>query len=299
MFEIIFKFKYTDSGDWWLNNIIHNLIIFIKDVKKNKRKFYRDCKNYLELIKDKPNINKSKIDNLFLIIAEYNNKEISLNYPIKIVNLKRRTDRKEKLMVYLNKENVQNYEFVEACDAYALEPSKEIYNLFKGNDFHYSKGVIGCAYSHLNLWKQLVKDDANDFYIVLEDDSELTQNFNQKLKHSCEEFINNKLEILYLGSHSYPTRNTDINNLSFVYNKCETHPEGTWAYIISKQAAIKILNYINKNGIKFGIDGIVFYNELSLINYTNESIVGTFFTFADSDVQRHTHRFNFDGIDLN
>ena len=75
MFEIIFKFKYVGSGDWFLNNLLHNLTLYIKDVKENKRKFYRDCKNYLELIKNLPKIDRSKIDNLFSIIEEYNNKD--------------------------------------------------------------------------------------------------------------------------------------------------------------------------------------------------------------------------------
>jgi len=298
MFEIIFKFKYIGCGDWYLNNLLHNLLLFIKDIKKNKRKFYRDCKDYLELVKSIPNINKSKIDSLLLIIEEYNNKDYQLNFPIKIVNLKRRADRKEKLMKYLIKENVENYEFIEACDAYALEPTKEIYDLFKDNNFNFSKGVIGCAYSHMNLWKKLVSDPINNVYIILEDDAELTENFNKKLKICYEEFNNNNMEILYLGSHSYPKRNTDINNLQFISRK-QISAEGTFAYMISKMGAFKILNYIKNNGIKTAIDGSQFYNQLISVNYTNESIIGTYFTFADSDVQRHTHRFSFEGINLN
>ena len=297
MFEIIFNFKHIPDV-WWLNNLLHNLNLYIRDVKKNKRRFYINCKEYLNLIKGITNINKDSINKFLMLIEEYNNKDYKLNFPIKIINLKRRTDRKEKLMTYLIKENVENYEFIEACDAYNLEPSKEIYNLFKDNDFKFSKGVIGCAYSHMNLWKQLVNDPNNDAYIILEDNAELTENINKKLKICYEEFLNNNMEILYLGSNSYTKRNTDINNLQFISRKQIT-TDGTYAYMISKIGAFKILNYIKNNGIKTAIDGPHFYNQLTSVNYTNESIIGLYFTFADSDIQRHTHFFNFDGIKLN
>jgi len=295
MFEIIFKFKYIGCGDWYLNNLLHNLNLYIKDIKKNKRKFYYDCKEYLNLIKDIPNINLNKINSLLLIIDEYINKEILIRYPIKIINLKRREDRKEKLLKYFIKENVENYEFVEACDAYKLEPSKEIQELFKGNNFSYSKGVVGCAYSHMNLWKKLLEDKNNDFYIIFEDDAELTENFKKKLDMCCDEFIRNNMEILYLGAHSYIKRNTDINNLEIIYKDYQTEADGNglWAYIISKQAAFKIINYINKNGIKHAIDSRNYINNLSSINYLNETIVGTYFSFADSDIQKHNERFSF------
>jgi GR25 family glycosyltransferase involved in LPS biosynthesis len=295
MFQIIFYFKFTNSGEWWLNNLLHNLNLYIQSIKINKRRFYFNCKEYLNLIKDKPNINTNKINSLLLIIEEYINKEILIRYPIKIINLKRRTDRKEKLLKYLNKENVENYEFIEACDAYALKPTKEIEELFKGNNFGYSKGVIGCAYSHTNLWRKLLEDKNNDFYIIFEDDAELTENFIKKLDMCCEEFINNKMEILYLGAHSYKKRNIDINNLEIIYKNYQTGEDGNglWAYIISKHAALKIINYIDKNGIKYAIDSSYYINNLSSINYLNETIVGTYFSFADSDIQKHNERFSF------
>jgi GR25 family glycosyltransferase involved in LPS biosynthesis len=150
----------------------------------------------------------------------------------------------------------------------------------------------------MNLWKKLVSDPINDVYIILEDDAELTENFNKKLKICYEEFLNNNMEILYLGSNSYTKRNTDINNLQFISRK-QISTEGTYAYMISKMGAFKILNYIKNNGIKTAIDGPQFYNQLISVNYTNESIIGSYFTFADSDIQRHTHKFSFDGINLN
>jgi len=44
-------------------------------------------------------------------------------------------------------------------------------------------------------------------------------------------------------------KNIDINNLEIIYKNYQTGADGNglWAYIISKHAAFKIINYINKN----------------------------------------------------
>ena len=71
---------------------------------------------------------------------------------IKIINLKKRTDRKQNVKTQLDKLGIYNYEFYEAINGYEIEESEkigEIQQLFRNNDFLYKKGVIGCALSHI------------------------------------------------------------------------------------------------------------------------------------------------------
>ena len=53
--------------------------------------------------------------------------------------------------------------------------------MFHGNNFGSRRGVIGCALSHYDLWKQLVTDKKHDCYLVLEDDITLCQNFKARV----------------------------------------------------------------------------------------------------------------------
>ena len=59
------------------------------------------------------------------------------------------------------------YEFVKAVDGLQLQATKELKQIFEGNDFGSRKGVIGCALSHLKLWKQLLSDVNNEYYIIM------------------------------------------------------------------------------------------------------------------------------------
>lgn len=176
-------------------------------------------------------------------------------YPIKIVNLKHRTDRKENINKLMQIENIINYEFFEAINGKELEQSNELINLFDRNDFNYKKGVIGCALSHLYLWKQLTEDDNNNFYVILEDDIELCKNFKAHLDVCCKLFVEQNLEHLSLGEY--------FSNKLFPNNdsKLETYVKDlytewnvTFAYIISKSAAKKALDYVNNCSIKCAFD---------------------------------------------
>lgn len=176
-------------------------------------------------------------------------------YIIKIVNLKNRNDRRNKMIEKLNAENVYNYEFFEAINGKTLNATNELICLFERNDFGYKRGVIGCALSHLFLWKQLTEDDNNNFYVILEDDIELCKNFKVNLEACCKLFIEQKLEHLSLGEYfttkSFPDDTIEIKS----YNK-DLYKEWnvTFGYIISKSAAKKAIDYVNKCSIKCAFD---------------------------------------------
>jgi GR25 family glycosyltransferase involved in LPS biosynthesis len=182
---------------------------------------------------------------------------------IKIINLERRPDRKkdmiQKLTVVGYKET--EYEFYNAIDGKNLTATQEIYDLFKDNDFNYRKSFIGCALSHLNLWQQLLQDSENDYYIILEDDIVLTENFKEKMLLLESKGAFNKCEVLFLGYSMFSndresSKHVYLNNNSPFISKLniDYYIGGLFMYSISKQGAIKYIKYINNNGIKHGID---------------------------------------------
>jgi GR25 family glycosyltransferase involved in LPS biosynthesis len=176
--------------------------------------------------------------------------------PIKIINLARRIDRKDKMNALFQRHRITNYDFVEAVDGSELQLTHEIYMLFKGNDFGNRKGFIGCAMSHYALWLQLVQSNDSK-YIIFEDDIQIEPEFADRLKKVQNE-ITDKTDILYLGLSTYdqndPMKRATIENtLSSPLNKA-SYIGGFFGYIITRKGATTLLEYISKNGIRHGID---------------------------------------------
>jgi len=208
---------------------------------------------------DKPNA--YKLNNVVQFTAKQNKSKVKgEQYNIKIVNLKRRDDRKKTMIDKLNKQNITKYNFIEAVDGCDLKPTYELEKLFRDNDFGSRIGVIGCALSHFNLWKQLVNDENNNYYIILEYDITFCRNFKiklDKLKNKMEEKeylllgysmfekIRSKMKDMY-DSESKDTETKNLNKTLYM--------GGTFGYSINKIGAKKMIKYIKTNGIKHGID---------------------------------------------
>ena len=197
---------------------------------------------------------ENRFQNWSNIMFETQTKE-KPNFPIKVINLKRREDRKSSMTEQFARENVTGYEFVDAVDGKHLAQSEELRLLFEGNDFNYKKGVIGCSLSHISLWNRLISDSESDFYVILEDDIQLCKNFKEKLEATCEMFRKQNIDHLSLGNYS---TNSKFNEVCEKLEIIETDPYHTWnssfSNIISKNAAKKIIEHINSCSIKVATD---------------------------------------------
>ena len=103
-------------------------------------------------------------------------------------------------------------------------------------------GAIGCALSHIALWKQLVSSQ-DPYWVIFEDDITLTNDVDQQLNlflsHLPDDF---DIAQIYLS------KNRDVSNLSHnqivnEYVKTGYPQNGTVAYIISRKGAKKLLKY--------------------------------------------------------
>jgi len=204
---------------------------------------------------------------------------------IRVINLKKRKDRKLEMESALTG---LDYTFVEGIDGISLGSSKEIQELFKGNDHNYHKGVIGCALSHIKVWKELIDDPGNDFYVVLEDDLEF-KDFKPKLDRALKLFKG--IEYLVIGSFDLHTENIS-NELSIVKMENLLWTGGTHGYIISKSAAQKLIKNIERSSLKRSIDFEIVIKKSFDIYFLNEYIVKQK-SFEDTDIQRHTECFYF------
>lgn len=230
------------------------------------------------------------------------NNEIQFNSNyIKIVNLKRRKDRKEYTKKLFEKENIKNYEFYEAIDGNELELTNEIVELFQGNDFGSKKGVIGCALSHYNLWKKLIEDKETNYYLILEDDIQDYYKLNETIKNYQKEMINK--ELIFFGYSMFEkNRNKEIynsknNDVKIEQLQKQNYIGGTFMYSINKIGAKKILDYISKNGIKHGIDYVIKITPKLECYESRPQIVFSEWNEngkkIDSDIQNMSNSFDF------
>ena len=186
---------------------------------------------------------------------------------IKIINLERRKDRKERCIDILKKFNIFNYEFINAVDSREINTKSKNIHFFKGNDFNNRKGFIACALSHYNLWTRLLKDDVNEFYLVMEDDFNLIEDFGISVNKIVNEMVNKP--VIFLGYHMYEKNRNDHKDIyDCEFNQTYTKTGhisiekldrnlfigSTCSYSINKKGAEMMIEYISKNGIKHGID---------------------------------------------
>ena len=221
---------------------------------------------------DLNNVNQFENVNQIENVNQFENvNQIENNSFIKIINLKRRLDRKQTIIEKLRKLNLEQnkYEFINAIDGIKLNNTPEIFNLFKDNDFNYRKGVIGCALSHYNLWKKLINDQYNDYYLILEDDCSFNPLFIEKVNLFKKNGDFLKKDVIFLGYHMFEEKRQQFYN---IYNKNSTDFQisplnknlyigGTFTYSINKNGATKLIDNIEKNGIKHGIDYLIKINE--------------------------------------
>lgn len=214
--------------------------------------------------------------------------------PIKIVNLKHRTDRKESMIKKLKEQNIDNYEITDGIYGKEIDLNEKVFNLFEGNNFGYSFGVLGCMYSHINLIYNLAISN-NDYYIIFEDDLTFCDNLKKKLECVLDLFLKSDYEYLNLSINLPDKEIANGENIIFKLEDCD-HARITYGYIIKKSGAIKIIKHIIKNPIKYPPDHPQAYSFFLKCGITNKKLVytdiyGTNNNF-DSDIQRGMRRID-------
>tara|TARA_B100001769_G_scaffold275297_1_gene276942 strand:- start:4893 stop:8519 length:3627 start_codon:yes stop_codon:yes gene_type:complete len=179
--------------------------------------------------------------------------------PIKVINLKRRKDRRNKMEAILN--NI-NFQFKDGIDGINLQNDDPRLYAFEGNDFNNNAGTIGCAISHIELWKQLLEDNSTEYYIIMEDDINLRKNWFNSLSGIENELVNNHIVLLgysmFSNIRQQHYKKYNNNEEVKIYDlSLDNFVGGFFCYSINKKGAEKILLYLNKNGIKHGIDYLV------------------------------------------
>ena len=121
---------------------------------------------------------------------------------IYVINLKKDNEKRQRIASMFQTLNITNYEIFDAVNGNELkqfEINKKWYDPW--SHLHLTKGEVGCALSHYQLWQKIKKE--RKMAMILEDDFIIN---NEKLFVECanyeEEYtkkVCSKFEVLYLG----------------------------------------------------------------------------------------------------
>ncbi len=214
----------------------------------------------------------------------------------KVVNLDRRPDRWHKFQFQAFCSNFSGFERFSAVDGQLLTRSDERLDILKNNNFRYRRGIVGASLSHYSLWKELSESVITEYYLILEDDALFFPGFKEKLDKLVLllKTSERKYPLILLG---YTTNDEtlkafiDKETVSVKQIDDETNKKlwgGTFAYIMHRSFAQKIVTDIKEEGIMYPPD-------TTLLTYTDDifcsdpllshSPVMTYSNNADSDIQ--------------
>jgi GR25 family glycosyltransferase involved in LPS biosynthesis/predicted O-methyltransferase YrrM len=189
--------------------------------------------------------------------------KFKLNSNIKtcVVNLNSRPDR---LAKFLEDSEIE-------CDIFTaiygkeLKPTIQLQQIFEGNDYNMRVGLVGCAMSHIKMFINLVKSQDHDILCIFEDDIKFVPDFKTKLLHTLNISKSMDWDMIYLGNHlrkqfrddeCYNKTNMPIlEKWSSRLSKMRSLG-GTYGYLITKNGAKKLLDFINETGMTNGIDTV-------------------------------------------
>ncbi len=241
-----------------------------------------------------------------------------------IINIFRRKDRWEKVSKHFDEHSVRSERW-DAVDGKEYSMSEYIKDVFAGNDFDYRRGVLGCALSHLDLWKYLSVSNVINSIVIFEDDITFANNFKDiwnniyypqitlenkskstfepevqcALEHSSKSTSKSTWDIIYLGgppptTDRYPIKHpigTLVPGTKNLYKPPQNIQVGAYSYILTKKGANKLLSLVNEHGIKKAIDWFLIDNYHNL----NVCICYPYLVYSvvtrDSDIQ-----FDFNSI---
>ncbi len=159
-----------------------------------------------------------------------------------IINLERSVDRRIHIVKELNSHDDFLFEIFPAIDGNINKLYREKFYVNWLRMLCYARPLvdsqIGCFASHYELWNKCIH--LNENIIVLEDDIELTDNFNSSIRF-LEEKIGSYKYIRMWGI--YPQSNIQVEKGIKLYKK---GPRGTQGYAISPDAAKLLIKYANK-----------------------------------------------------
>ena len=206
-----------------------------------------------------------------------------------VINLERRPERLLNFFIKNNQE-LPPFEVFTGVDGKKLKPSGKIQRIFETGDYNFRRGIVGCAYSHLQIWAKFLKSQSK-YCIILEDDVSLAPKFNEKV-HNLLTLYGDKFDLMFLHFNlygDYARRDPKFNPVD--YELRSGMPEAdVWSvdksillnmgsgagYILTRSGARHMLEFVNKYGMPNAVDWVLMKQPQMTIMYSKPKLI-----FAD------------------
>lgn len=180
---------------------------------------------------------------------------------------------------------------VGAVDGATLVATPELEHLFRGNDFGWRRSFIGCALSHLALWREAAEGDA--VTLVFEDDARMPPGFVTALDTVLRQVGDHTDDatVVFLGYHAVdPAATAGDGPLRLEPMDWADYIGGSFAYLISPAAAACLGAAAELDGVRTGIDRFLQFQAGALTVWRGvprlvESPLAVGGTSVDSDIQ--------------
>ena len=168
-------------------------------------------------------------------------------FKIFIINLKKDKKRRTHIINQLTKQKLDNYKIIDAVNGNEFDEKEIKKNIFKNKiglnpwNTKMSYSQIGCALSHIEIYKEFIETDY-DYALIFEDDAIFVENFEKKLVNFIIDNFKYKKQIILLSEikqfYSKPINKIEKYELVKVTNAFFTH-----GYFINKEAAKSIISF--------------------------------------------------------
>ncbi|MDC1125761.1 glycosyltransferase family 25 protein [Candidatus Pelagibacter sp.] len=169
------------------------------------------------------------------------------NFKIYVINLKREVERRKNIINQLKKQNLLDFEIIDAIDGEEINKSDLDLLISKNNKFinpintNMNGPEICCSLSHIKVYKKFIETNM-DYALIFEDDAVFLSDFSQKLQEFIIRNFNYEKQIILLGElWQFYKKPLDIENeyeIVDVRNAVFTH-----AYLINRKAAKSLISF--------------------------------------------------------
>ena len=178
-----------------------------------------------------------------------------------VINLEKNIDRLEAITKNLNNLALPFERFNAIYGKDLTEKEIEANTTSACNGLLCNYGMIGCAMSHIALWKSFAESSSDNLICIVEDDALFTYEFPDFVANIDKVYSNLKFDILSLSGETgiFYSFSDDIKVDNYLFNK-PLFPLTTTCYILSKKGVKKLLAEFEK--IQYHIDFMIAFKNL-------------------------------------
>jgi GR25 family glycosyltransferase involved in LPS biosynthesis len=159
------------------------------------------------------------------------------------------------------------------------------------NQYFMPYGVVGCAYSHIYIWLDAIKNNYKNILILEDDVIYKKENFYENFENAYNE-LPNDYDLFFIGYNA--GNNIQSNDFKYIYQPKKLFYQ-THSYIVSLEGCKKLVKIIQNNKINNPIDNIISQNKHLLNIYLIKNVL----TYQDRNYESNITPYNFSFLEYN